>query len=64
MFAAAVYLDHHWIVDAIAGWLVGFVAVVLARRALKARERWRQGSLAAPEPASHKDLAPEWRGRY
>lgn len=34
MFMAAVYLDHHWILDAIAGWLVALVSVVLAKRLL------------------------------
>jgi len=29
MFFAAVYLDHHWIIDAIAGWLVAAVSVAL-----------------------------------
>lgn len=29
MFAAAVYLDHHWILDAIAGWIVAAVAVAV-----------------------------------
>ncbi|HMJ10935.1 MAG TPA: phosphatase PAP2 family protein [Polyangiaceae bacterium] len=32
MFAAAVYLDHHWILDALAGWAVALVAVFLATR--------------------------------
>lgn len=35
MFGAAVYLDHHWILDAIAGWLVALVAVIVARRLLE-----------------------------
>lgn len=34
MFLAAVYLDHHWILDAIGGWLVAIVAVVAAKRLL------------------------------
>ena len=29
MFAAAVYLDHHWIIDGIAGWIVASVSVAL-----------------------------------
>ena len=32
MFMAAVYLDHHWILDAIAGWAVAIVATILAKR--------------------------------
>jgi hypothetical protein len=34
MFSAAVYLDHHWILDAIAGWLLAIAAVILAKKAL------------------------------
>ncbi len=34
MFVAAVYLDHHWVWDGIAGWIVAWVAVVAARRLL------------------------------
>ena len=37
MFLAAVYLDHHWIIDAIAGWLVAIVSVVAAGRLLRRR---------------------------
>jgi membrane-associated phospholipid phosphatase len=32
MFSASVYLDHHWIVDGILGWMLAAVAVFLARR--------------------------------
>lgn len=32
MFAASVYLDHHWIVDGIAGWGVAVTAVYLTQR--------------------------------
>ncbi len=35
MFSAAVYLDHHWILDAIAGWLVAIIAVSVAPRILR-----------------------------
>lgn len=31
MFLAAVYLDHHWILDAIAGWIVAIVSVAAAK---------------------------------
>lgn len=37
MFLAAVYLDHHWIIDAIAGWLVAIVSVVAAGKLLRRR---------------------------
>jgi len=30
MFGAALYLDHHWILDAMGGWLVAVVAVYLS----------------------------------
>ncbi|MCA9647340.1 MAG: inositol phosphorylceramide synthase [Myxococcales bacterium] len=32
MFCAAIYLDHHWILDALAGWTVAGIAVFLAGR--------------------------------
>jgi membrane-associated phospholipid phosphatase len=34
MFSAAVYLDHHWILDGLAGWAVALVAVVAAKALL------------------------------
>lgn len=34
MFSAAVYLDHHWILDGLAGWAVALVSVVAARAIL------------------------------
>lgn len=40
MFCAAVYLDHHWILDALAGWLVAVIAVVAARRVLLRLGLW------------------------
>lgn len=35
MASAAVYLDHHWVIDVIAGWATALVAVFLARRLLE-----------------------------
>lgn len=32
MFGASVYLDHHWIVDGLAGWTVAIIAVGATRR--------------------------------
>jgi hypothetical protein len=32
MFTASLYFDHHWVVDAVAGWLTAMVAVMLAGR--------------------------------
>lgn len=34
MFFAALYLEHHWLLDAIAGWLTALVSVALADRLL------------------------------
>jgi hypothetical protein len=34
MFVASVYLDHHWVIDGILGWIVAFFAVFAARKAL------------------------------
>ncbi len=39
MFSASVYLDHHWIVDGILGWLLAVVAVLVTRR-MFARLSW------------------------
>jgi hypothetical protein len=36
MFLASLYLDHHWILDAIAGWATAGVAVALAPRFVNA----------------------------
>jgi inositol phosphorylceramide synthase catalytic subunit len=46
MFSAAVYLDHHWILDALAGWLLALVAVLLAGRLL--RKSPERGIVAPP----------------
>lgn len=32
MFIASLYLDHHWMIDAVAGWATAFVAVWIAGR--------------------------------
>ncbi|MCU0691290.1 MAG: phosphatase PAP2 family protein [Polyangiaceae bacterium] len=37
MATAAVYLDHHWIIDVMAGWLVAMVAVVLVGWVMRRR---------------------------
>jgi membrane-associated phospholipid phosphatase len=51
MFAAAVYLDHHWILDALAGWAVAVVAVFLATRLTA-----RQALSLSPAPSAEKAL--------
>jgi membrane-associated phospholipid phosphatase len=38
MAGAALYLDHHWILDVLGGWLVAIVAVVAATAAVQAAE--------------------------
>ena len=43
MFAAAVYLDHHWILDALAGWVLALVAVVVAGKLLQRSGGMNQG---------------------
>lgn len=40
MAFAAVYLDHHWVIDVLAGWAVAAVSVALAGRAVAL---WRRG---------------------
>ncbi len=32
MLLSSMYLDHHWLIDAVAGWVVAWVGVVAARR--------------------------------
>lgn len=50
MFFAAVYLDHHWILDGIAGWALAVVAVLLATR-ITARQAVNLAAGAEPEKA-------------
>lgn len=47
MFWAAVYLDHHWVLDALAGWCVAALAVTVTGLILRSRE-----PAAYPEPAA------------
>jgi hypothetical protein len=39
MFVASMYLDHHWLIDGVAGWLLAVVSVILARSLLRRVER-------------------------
>jgi membrane-associated phospholipid phosphatase len=48
MAFSAVYLDHHWVIDAVAGWLVAGASVVAASWLC---QRW------APSPAERPSLA-------
>ena len=59
MFVAAVYLDHHWIVDALAGWLVAIVAVLLARRLLLRLGLWEVSIAQPTQPTSPAVVAAE-----
>jgi membrane-associated phospholipid phosphatase len=47
MATAAVYLDHHWVLDVLAGWLVALIAVFLAAWGLR-----RYGELQRREPVA------------
>jgi hypothetical protein len=48
MFLASLYLDHHWIVDAIAGWLTALIATQLAARMLGLRADRAMQSYSTP----------------
>jgi len=54
MFSAAVYLDHHWILDGLAGWATALVSVVAAK-ALLVRLNLLQPTEAEPP---RDDVAP------
>ena len=47
MASAAVYLDHHWILDAVAGWIVAIVAVIAAKYALQRVGLWGSAAQAS-----------------
>lgn len=58
MSLAAMYLDHHWAVDVVAGWFTALASVVIAGAWLKYRERVSQrareavkGRLSTPRPS-------------
>lgn len=59
MFAASVYLDHHWVLDGLAGWAVGAVSVwaaALVLRRLLPRARaadFPEARSESPEPLLH-----------
>ena len=50
MFFAAVYLDHHWIIDAIAGWIVAVTAVVLVSWVFRRRLGDERVTSSKPDP--------------
>lgn len=54
MFVASLYLDHHWVVDAIAGWITAGVAVFLAPLAVKA---WAPSRQLVPAPVEVTEAA-------
>jgi membrane-associated phospholipid phosphatase len=50
MAGAAVYLDHHWLIDVLAGWATALVAVVLADRLVDRLDAARPAAtLASPK---------------
>jgi membrane-associated phospholipid phosphatase len=51
MFVASLYLDHHWIVDAVAGWVIAVVAVSVSPRLIM-RFNVERASTTAVQPAS------------
>ncbi len=54
MFSASVYLDHHWIIDGLAGWTIAVVAVLLAKRMFVALG-WPTSSVVATRPSNEKE---------
>lgn len=50
MFSASVYLNHHWVIDGILGWLIAIVAVWIVGRWLR-RVPAGSASLIGPEAA-------------
>lgn len=51
MFLASLYLDHHWIVDAVAGWIIAVVAVIVSPRLITLFNAERAATTAV-QPAS------------
>ncbi len=49
MASAAMYLDHHWVLDVLGGWLVAIVAVVAASALSRAAEDRQLRALALAE---------------
>jgi membrane-associated phospholipid phosphatase len=48
MFCASIYLNHHWVVDGLAGWVVAAVAVFIASRILRFDWSAKQKLQSAP----------------
>ncbi|HLV20708.1 MAG TPA: phosphatase PAP2 family protein [Polyangiaceae bacterium] len=49
MFLASMYLDHHWVVDGLAGWTVAAFSVFVAGRVLDRVSAPDKGATAAPD---------------
>lgn len=60
MATAAVYLDHHWVLDVLGGWITGLAAVLLAGWWLKRPSRQRAS--APTEAHAGSLLTPAVRG--
>jgi membrane-associated phospholipid phosphatase len=52
MSVAAMYLDHHWAVDVLAGWLTALASVAISGLWLRFRARQPSGSLALARESS------------
>jgi membrane-associated phospholipid phosphatase len=65
MALAAMYLDHHWAVDVVAGWFTALASVVIARAWLNYRgrvsERAREPVKSRPRPSSPRPSRPSSR---
>ncbi len=54
MFFASVYLDHHWIVDGLLGWILALVSVFIAQR-MFAYLGWETSAATSPRSAESKE---------
>lgn len=53
MIVAAVYLDHHWVIDVVAGLTYGLLSVALVRWMWPTHSRPSSGVIAAPTDVDH-----------
>ena len=60
MAFSAVYLDHHWVIDVLAGWAVAFVSVAVAAKMMAAFRLWAASSsfVQVPEPSAAVETGP------
>jgi membrane-associated phospholipid phosphatase len=62
MAFAAVYLDHHWVIDVVTGWLVAVVSVLMASWLCSPRPVEDRRAIAPPEPLLADVLPPNPEG--